>query len=79
MARTGNLAEALLIADLVLADHARFERLWQNEDPNVRVYRLPEAELHDLQERIESRKGLHQLEYMKTLGMGQGVYQLVAL
>jgi uncharacterized Fe-S center protein len=43
------------------------------------VYRLPEAELHDLQERIESRKGLHQLEYMKTLGMGQGDYQLVAL
>ena len=28
------------------------------------VYKLPEAELHDLKERIESRKGLRQLSYM---------------
>jgi len=41
------------------------------------VYRLPEAELHDLRERIESRKGLHQLSYMKELGMGSGRYRLV--
>jgi uncharacterized Fe-S center protein len=43
------------------------------------VYRLPEAELHDLRERIETRKGLHQLEHMKTLGMGNPRYRLVTL
>jgi len=42
-----------------------------------RVYRLPEPELRDLRERIESREGLHQLEYMKTLQMGSARYQLV--
>ncbi len=30
-------------APLVAADAIRFERLWGNEDPNVRVYELPEA------------------------------------
>ncbi len=30
-------------APLVAADASRFERLWGNEDPNVRVYALPEA------------------------------------
>lgn len=43
------------------------------------VYRLPEAELHDLRERIETRKGLHQLEYMKTLGIGNPQYRIVTL
>lgn len=43
------------------------------------VYRLPEAELHDLKERIESRSGLHQLEYMKTMQMGNDRYELVSL
>lgn len=43
------------------------------------VYRLPEAELHDLRERIETRKGLHQLEYMKTLAMGNHQYQLITV
>ncbi|BDG08842.1 DUF362 domain-containing protein [Anaeromyxobacter paludicola] len=43
------------------------------------VYRLPEAELHDLRERIETRQGLHQLTYMKALGMGSGQYRLVTL
>jgi hypothetical protein len=41
------------------------------------VYALPEAELHDLKERIESREGLHQLEYLKALKMGNHGYQLV--
>jgi uncharacterized Fe-S center protein len=41
------------------------------------VYRLPEAELHDLKERIESRKGLRQLSYMKELKMGKDQYDLV--
>jgi hypothetical protein len=33
------------------------------------VHKLPEAELHDLKERIESRKGLRQLSYMKEMNM----------
>lgn len=41
------------------------------------VYALPEAELHDLKERIESREGLRQVPYMKELGMGSGEYTLV--
>lgn len=43
------------------------------------VYQLPEAELHDLKERIESRKGLRQLSYMKEMKMGNDRYQLVTL
>lgn len=40
------------------------------------VYKLSETELHDLRERIESRKGLRQLSYMKELGMGNGRYRI---
>ncbi len=43
------------------------------------VYRLPEAELKDLKERIESRKGLRQLSDMKELKMGNDQYELVTL
>jgi uncharacterized protein len=43
------------------------------------VYKLPEAELHDLKERIESRKGLRQLPYMKELKMGNDHYDLITL
>jgi uncharacterized Fe-S center protein len=43
------------------------------------VYNLPEAELHDLKERIESRKGLRQLSYMKELNMGNAHYELVRI
>ena len=43
------------------------------------VYKLPEAELHDLRERIESRKGLRQLTYMKEMNMGNGRYELITL
>lgn len=43
------------------------------------VYQLPEEELHDLKERIESRKGLHQLSYMKEIKMGNDQYELVEL
>jgi hypothetical protein len=38
-----------------------------------------ENERHDLVERIESRTGLHQLEYMKTLEMGKDQYELIKL
>jgi uncharacterized protein len=41
------------------------------------VYQLPEAELHDLKERIESREGLRQLSYMKELKMGNARYVLM--
>jgi uncharacterized Fe-S center protein len=41
------------------------------------VYALPEAELHDLAERIESRDGLHQLEHMSALRMGSRRYRMV--
>ncbi|MDR0578353.1 MAG: DUF362 domain-containing protein [Candidatus Accumulibacter sp.] len=41
------------------------------------IHALPEAQRHDLVERIESRGGLRQLEYMKILGMGNDQYELV--
>ena len=43
------------------------------------VYRLPEAELHDLKERIESRKGLRQLSYMREMKMGNDQYEVIAI
>lgn len=43
------------------------------------VYALPEAERHDLVERIESRSGLRQLEYMKIMGMGNDQYEIITV
>jgi uncharacterized protein len=43
------------------------------------VYKLPEAELHDLKERIESRQGLRQLSYMKEMKMGNDQYELITI
>lgn len=43
------------------------------------VYALPEAQRHDLVERIESRSGLRQLSYMKELGMGNDAYELISI
>ena len=43
------------------------------------VYGRPAAERHDLVERIESRRGLRQLTYMKELGMGNDQYELIAV
>jgi uncharacterized protein len=43
------------------------------------VYRLPEAELQDLKERIESREGLRQLSYMKEMKMGNDQYEMVTV
>lgn len=43
------------------------------------VYKLPEAELHDLRERFESRKGLRQLSYMKELHMGHDQYDIISI
>ncbi|MDR3740930.1 MAG: DUF362 domain-containing protein [Terracidiphilus sp.] len=43
------------------------------------VFAQPEAQKHDIVERIESRGGLRQLEYMKTLKMGNDQYELIKL
>jgi hypothetical protein len=43
------------------------------------VYAQPEAQRHDIVQRIESRSGLHQLEYMRTLRMGNDQYELITL
>lgn len=43
------------------------------------VYALPADERRDIVERIESRSGLHQLEYMKILGMGRDRYELIEI
>ena len=43
------------------------------------LYQLPEEELHDLKERIETREGLHQLEYGEEMGLGTRRYELVPI
>jgi hypothetical protein len=43
------------------------------------VYSQPEQQRHDMVERIETRSGLHQLEYMKALHMGNDQYELIKL
>jgi uncharacterized Fe-S center protein len=43
------------------------------------VYSQPEEQRHDIVQRIESRSGLHQLEYMKSLHMGNDQYELITL
>lgn len=59
----------LASADIVAVDQASIDK----------VYALPEDELHDLRERIESREGLHQLEYGEQQGIGTRKYVLVDL
>jgi uncharacterized Fe-S center protein len=43
------------------------------------IYQMPANERRDIAERIESRIGLHQLEYMATLGMGSREYNLIEI
>jgi uncharacterized Fe-S center protein len=43
------------------------------------VYNLPGDQKQDLIKRIESRSGSHQIEYMKTLGMGNTDYNLIRI
>ncbi|TAL17605.1 DUF362 domain-containing protein [bacterium] len=59
----------LASADLLAVDKASIDL----------VYKLPEEELHDLRERIESRQGLRQLSYMKEMKMGNDQYDLIAV
>lgn len=41
------------------------------------VYKAPKEELKAIKERIESREGLHQLEYGEEIGLGSRKYKLV--
>jgi uncharacterized Fe-S center protein len=59
----------LASADILALDQASIDM----------VYKLPEAELHDLKERIESRQGLRQLSYMKEMRMGNEAYDLITI
>ena len=43
------------------------------------VYALPEKDNKDIIERIESRDGLHQLEYMEKLKMGNRHYEIIEI
>ena len=43
------------------------------------IYALPEAQKHDLVERIESRSGLRQLSYMQEMGMGRNEYEIITV
>lgn len=43
------------------------------------VYGLPSSQNHDLVKRIESRRGLHQLQAMRDLKMGNDQYELISI
>ena len=57
----------LASTDIVAVDQACIDLL----------YMLPEAELHDMKERIETREGLHQLDYGAEMGLGTRNYELI--
>lgn len=59
----------LASTDIVAVDQASIDK----------VYQLPEHEGHDLKERIQSREGLHQLDYAEQLGLGKRQYNLIDL
>jgi len=43
------------------------------------VYAQPDSQRQDMLQRIESRGGLHQIEYMRTLQMGSDRYELITI
>lgn len=43
------------------------------------IYQMPADQRHDIVERMESRLGLHQLEYMEMLGMGSREYNFIEI
>ncbi len=57
----------LASTDLLAIDQASIDLVWAR----------PQSEKQDLVERIESRRGLRQLSYMKELGMGTDKYRLI--
>ena len=61
---------------LVESDAIRFERLWNNEDPNVHVYDLPEAAKEQIiQLRLEERPYPEPGWKKNSLGESKTVYQ----
>jgi DNA phosphorothioation system restriction enzyme len=52
-------------APLVAADVQRFERLWGNEDPNVRVFALPEAVQEQIVKLREGERPYPEPEWVK--------------
>jgi len=55
--------------DILAADQASIDM----------IYQLPASQRRDIVERIESRSGLHQLEYMEKMGMGSRQYNLIEI
>lgn len=52
---------------LVQADVQRFERLWQNDDPNVRVFELPEAAREQILQLRESERPYPKPKWLQHL------------
>jgi len=65
-------------ASLVAADANRFERLWNNLDPNVRVYELPDAARQEILRLRISERPYPEPEWSRRyrLGEAQPGYQL---
>lgn len=59
----------LASTDILAIDQASVDLVWAR----------PTSENHDLVERIESRHGLHQLQAMKELKMGNPQYELISI
>ena len=59
----------LASTDILAIDQASVDLVWAK----------PDNEKHDLVERIESRHGLHQLQAMRDLKMGNDKYELIDL
>lgn len=57
----------LASTDILAIDQASVDLVWAK----------PDSEKHDLVERIESRHGLHQLQAMRDLKMGNDQYELI--
>jgi DNA phosphorothioation system restriction enzyme len=56
-------------ATIVKSDAARFERLWNNLDPNVRVYDLPEAAREKILELRSSDRPYAEPEWLRASGV----------
>lgn len=66
-------------ASFVQSDIQRFERLWQNHDPNVRVFELPEAAREQILQLRESERPYPEPEWVKVrrLREAQSAYQVI--
>jgi superfamily II DNA or RNA helicase len=59
-------------APLVEADVKRFERLWNNEDPNVRVFELPEAAREQIVRLREGQRPYPEPEWVRLQKLKEG-------